>query len=1045
MTRRASSSWWVLAATAALGLVTPGCSEGDTDDDTSSSSSTGDPTGPSTGPGAGYISDNPNATGSDEESGGDNDGSAVGAGTGSGAGEDDGGGTGGGASAPDDPGFEEQDPERVIAEADIIQVHGGRLYALSAYSGLSIIDIGGDRLKMLGRKALGGTPFEMYLVDGIVYAMFSEWGKYIEHDDGSWEWVNTSHLEALDVTDASDIATVGSFELPGWIADSRMVGDVIYTVTFEDGYCWECKDGPQTTITSLSVGQADDIGVVDRLTIEEPAETYGWSRSVSVVEDRMYIAGVDWWDGTGSSSTIQVVDISDPGGDLKNGTTVEISGQVQSRWQMDEHEGVLRVISQPWDSSINPKIETFTVESATSITPLGSGEIIIPQPEQLMAARFDGDRAYAITAVQTDPLFTIDLSDPANPVQKGELELPGFIWHIEPRGDRLLTLGFDQASSEGSLHVSLYDVSDMENPTEIRRIPFGGDWSNLAEDQNRIHKAFKIDAENELIAVPYTAWDYDDYGCGGYESGVQLIDWKDDDLTRRGVAEIRGQARRAFMAEDRFFAISDEQVRTFDIADRDEPLKTAELQLSTHVSRVVIDGGNVVRLSSDWWTSEPRLEIVSADAPDSADPIGSVDLGAMLAEAENDQSCYGWSYWDTRLFAHGGDIYVVWPSWNGDTARLAVVDASDPTQPRVASHMDIPVDTYSYYGWYYYGGGYLVSDGQPVVQTGSTLSFLEVEQPYYDGYYGYESDPGAQHAAHLRVVDLADADQPRVSARVTLPSGAGHTKLVAHGSTVMLSHWEPLLDDPSKARFYLDRVDVSDPAAPALLPKVNVPGSLVSFDAQSNHLLTVDYEREVVSGVTYEECYERFGYGAMFESTELDDPFPWNDDVGTCSYLHRTLRLTAVDDATSTATMLDGRTLPDNMYFNQLFVGDDRVFATTQGYGESYDEDGNYVPPESLVWAIGGLRDGDLTITTKSLEDVWWAYPVAADGKRLVAMAYDSYYAGTSLLSIDSTNLDALEVKKHDDLPWWVQSVTIDGDRALCSLGAYGLSVVDLK
>ena len=75
----------------------------------------------------------------------------------------------------------------------------------------------------------------------------------------------------------------------------------------------------------------------------------------------------------------------------------------------------------------------------------------------------DGERAYAITFEQTDPLFTIDLSDPASPMQRGALEIPGFVYHMEPRGDRLIGLGFDQGNPDGAITVSLFDVSDEVN------------------------------------------------------------------------------------------------------------------------------------------------------------------------------------------------------------------------------------------------------------------------------------------------------------------------------------------------------------------------------------------------------------------------------------------------------------------------------------------------------------------------------------------------------------------------------------------------------
>jgi hypothetical protein len=224
------------------------------------------------------------------------------------------------------------------------------------------------------------------------------------------------------------------------------------------------------------------------------------------------------------------------------------------------------------------------------------------------------------------------------------------------------------------------------------------------------------------------------------------------------------------------------------------------------------------------------------------------------------------------------------------------------------------------------------------------------------------------------------------------------------------------------------------------LPKVNVPGSLVSLDAQSNHLLTVDYAREVHDGLTYQACYEQFGWGAYWEPTALDDPFGWNDDIGICTFLHRTLRLSRIDDATATATLLDEQQLPDSLWFGQLHVGDDRVFTTSQSYDDGYDDEGNYTPPESLIWTIGGMRAGSIQVRTKSLDEVWWAYPLDVSGQRLVAMAYPG-----SILSVDATDLDALEVKKHGDLPWYVESVTIDEDEAYCSLGPYGLAVLDLQ
>ena len=79
-----------------------------------------------------------------------------------------------------------------------------------------------------------------------------------------------------------------------------------------------------------------------------------------------------------------------------------------------------------------------------------------------------------MTFVQTDPLFTLDLTDPANPKQVGELKMPGFLYHMEPRGDRLVALGMDNGNTSGGMTVSIFDVSDMTTPKMLSRANFGG-------------------------------------------------------------------------------------------------------------------------------------------------------------------------------------------------------------------------------------------------------------------------------------------------------------------------------------------------------------------------------------------------------------------------------------------------------------------------------------------------------------------------------------------------------------------------------------------
>ena len=87
--------------------------------------------------------------------------------------------------------------------------------------------------------------------------------------------------------------------------------------------------------------------------------------------------------------------------------------------------------------------------------------------ERIFAVRYFGDLATVVTFRQTDPLYTVDLSDPAAPRLAGELKVPGFSSYLHPVGDgRLLGVGQD-ADAEGrttSLQLSLFDVSDPASP-----------------------------------------------------------------------------------------------------------------------------------------------------------------------------------------------------------------------------------------------------------------------------------------------------------------------------------------------------------------------------------------------------------------------------------------------------------------------------------------------------------------------------------------------------------------------------------------------------
>jgi hypothetical protein len=951
------------------------------------------------GGGQDFISDDPYAGGYDDY--GDEYGTS-GATTAGDSGDPAGEGEDGG-----DDGEDNGDGDVDISEADIVQVEGDRLYALSSYSGLTVVDMTNpDDLQALGTWETDAEPFEMYVDGGQAFVMFNDYGfwAYDESLD-DWSYNTSSRLVALDAGDPQNIQVDGEFTLPGRIQDSRRVGDVLYVVTMQDGYCWDCSAEQQTVVTSLDISNPAQPAIVDQLEFISEGDNWDWQRSVASTTERMYVAARTWdWQGLGSY--IDVIDISAGDGSLVAGAQVPVTGSVFSRWQMDEHEGTLRVISQlGWGE--NPLIETFTIESSQSIVPLGSGSLSLPVPESLRSVRFDGVRAYAITAEETDPLFTIDLSDPALPHQKGELEIPGWVYHMETRGDRVLALGFDPNHPDGSINVSLFDVSVFDQPALRRRVHFGGDWASFAEDQNRIHKAFSILDDEQMILVPHTGWEYDEnqYECNGtYHSGVQIIDWLDDDLTLRGMVPARGQARRAFTHRERIVTLSDVELATFDYADRDAPAARDDLSIAVNISNLVRADNVWVRMGSDWYTGTQVLEIVSADDPGSPEPLGTIELGS----SDNCEYVYV-----EGMFAVGDHVFVVQDASGWDAAndyvtstRVLSIDISVPSAPVLEHTLELP----GVRSWGTGSLGGVSTQSSWMVQQGDHLVFLMDDKDQF-------SD------TQVVVVDLSNPAALEISATLERPAGELQGELSVMSDTVVSWHTEPVVNQPGKVRFYFDRLDLS--GEPSWAGKVNVPGIIVAWDAQAGRAYTVDFQVHEVN-LDANDCYNHPKYW-QFEYDNIN-----NDDSGTCKLIDQSLEQLAVQGAA--AMLMRSIDIEGDSGLEQLYATDSRIFAKTDKSlwaNDSYSNDSKLV-----VLDLDDANAEPVEIDGEQLGQ-WWSI-VSVVGDRAISQ---SGYGQLSL--IDASDVEQTEIQESS-VPGWggCYQPVIEGDTVYCPMGPYGLETV---
>lgn len=133
-----------------------------------------------------------------------------------------------------------------------------------------------------------------------------------------------------------------------------------------------------------------------------------------------------------------------------------------------------------------------------------------------------GNVGYFVTFRQTDPLFSVDLSDPANPKVLGELKIPGFSTYLHPYGENLLLgIGYDADEDTGwteCVKLSMFDVSDPANVKEVHKNSLV-DFTYTGVEVD--HKAALIDAKKGIIGFPARGYqdngEYNVYLVFGYD------------------------------------------------------------------------------------------------------------------------------------------------------------------------------------------------------------------------------------------------------------------------------------------------------------------------------------------------------------------------------------------------------------------------------------------------------------------------------------------------------------------------------------------------
>jgi len=204
------------------------------------------------------------------------------------------------------------------------------------------------------------------------------------------------------------------------------------------------------------------------------------------------------------------------------------------------------------------------VINATSLEVVGKLTGLAPG-ERVYAARLVGSVLYLVTFRLVDPLFAIDLSNPAEPRVLGFLKIPGFSEYLHPVSEGfLIGIGL-----EGwDLKISLFNVTDPTNPVEVSTIRVKDAYSPVFAD----HHAFTIDPVYERAYIPVPKL----LDATLEASGVIAVSYSNYTLRVVKILEHPGAVRTVYVG-GKLYTASDVEVRVYDRSSL-EFLKIVELK-----------------------------------------------------------------------------------------------------------------------------------------------------------------------------------------------------------------------------------------------------------------------------------------------------------------------------------------------------------------------------------------------------------------------------------------------------------------------------------
>lgn len=145
---------------------------------------------------------------------------------------------------------------------------------------------------------------------------------------------------------------------------------------------------------------------------------------------------------------------------------------------------------------------------------------------------------FLVTFRLSDPLYTIDFSNPEDPEITNELNISGYSSYLHPVSpDRLLAIGKEANETTGEVSgfkITLFDVSNLQDTRVLQRHTIDEKWASSSAESD--HLAFRYLNQSQLLIIPISI-EYDFFGAERDKiepfDGFQVFSVTDDNIEPR--------------------------------------------------------------------------------------------------------------------------------------------------------------------------------------------------------------------------------------------------------------------------------------------------------------------------------------------------------------------------------------------------------------------------------------------------------------------------------------------------------------------------------